>query len=283
MFNGLLIPPMPGREFIAGALPPSALATALGLRHLFASCGAEPPSHRAKVDSREAWLLLATLGGGGVIRTAKASYEAAPTTLFVVPPGTAFSEAAAGHTAWSWLCLRFELAPDSPLFVADLDTPWLEHPGLPCFQLIGDIVGRLQARTANFEAIVVARVVELLGLLAGHLHGTTLPPPSQFVDQACERMRAEPGRDWSIAELARLCGMSASSFAHRFRAETGTTPKQWLLEERMREARRRLADRDGIKAIAEQLGFSSRYHFTRAFTRLEGMPPGRFQRLASRR
>jgi transcriptional regulator GlxA family with amidase domain len=88
----------------------------------------------------------------------------------------------------------------------------------------------------------------------------------------------EPTRRWALERLAepldvaamsRHAGVSPRTFARRFRAETGTTPLQWLLAQRVLEARRLLEATDlPIDEVAWRVGFgtaaSLRDHFRRA-------------------
>jgi transcriptional regulator GlxA family with amidase domain len=72
-----------------------------------------------------------------------------------------------------------------------------------------------------------------------------------------------------VAAMARHASVSPRTFARRFREETGTTPLQWLLNQRVQEARRLLERTDlPIDAVAWQAGFgtaaSLRDHFRRA-------------------
>ena len=72
-----------------------------------------------------------------------------------------------------------------------------------------------------------------------------------------------------VAAMARHAAVSPRTFARRFREETGTTPLQWLLSQRVLEARRLLEETDlPIDEIAWRAGFgtaaSLRDHFRRA-------------------
>jgi transcriptional regulator GlxA family with amidase domain len=74
--------------------------------------------------------------------------------------------------------------------------------------------------------------------------------------------------DHTVESLAAHSHMSARTFARRFRAETGTTPHDWLTTQRVLLARRLLEDTDlGIDAVAGRAGFGTaamlRHHFTR--------------------
>jgi AraC family transcriptional activator FtrA len=82
---------------------------------------------------------------------------------------------------------------------------------------------------------------------------------------AAERL-SEP---LDVAAMARHAAVSPRTFARRFREETGTTPLQWLLSQRVVEARRLLEETDlSVEAIAWRAGFgtaaSLRDHFRRA-------------------
>ena len=72
-----------------------------------------------------------------------------------------------------------------------------------------------------------------------------------------------------VRALAAHAGVSERTFARRFRAETGTTPLQWVLRQRVREAERLLERTDlPVEEVAERAGFgtaaSLREHFARA-------------------
>ncbi|MFA7415761.1 MAG: AraC family transcriptional regulator [Rhizobium sp.] len=88
-------------------------------------------------------------------------------------------------------------------------------------------------------------------------------------------LHREPGRDWTLVELAKLMGASRSVFAERFLAVTGVPPLRYLTEMRMRLAAQWIS-RDGmpIETAAHHLGYGSHAAFSRAFKRVTGYPPG---------
>ena len=72
-----------------------------------------------------------------------------------------------------------------------------------------------------------------------------------------------------VEDLASKAAMSPRTFARRFRQETGTTPHQWLIHQRLLAAQRRLEKTDeSIDQIAEAVGLQTattlRQHFHRA-------------------
>ena len=75
-------------------------------------------------------------------------------------------------------------------------------------------------------------------------------------------------RPVDIEAMARRAHMAPRTFARRFRAETGTTPHDWLTAQRVLLARRLLEDTDlGVDAVALRSGFGDaamlRHHFSR--------------------
>jgi AraC-like DNA-binding protein len=82
---------------------------------------------------------------------------------------------------------------------------------------------------------------------------------------------------WTVDELAKLCAVSRSSFAARFRAIVGTAPIAYLLNWRMALAREELSR--GTKSVGEiafAIGFQSASAFTTAFTHAVGRSPTRY-------
>ncbi|WP_126283828.1 AraC family transcriptional regulator [Burkholderia stagnalis] len=93
--------------------------------------------------------------------------------------------------------------------------------------------------------------------------------------RALVALHREPGRNWSVAELAAQAGVSRSVFAERFLAATGMTPVRYLTELRMRLAAQWITrDREPIETVAYRLGYGSLAAFSRAFKRVVGKPPG---------
>ncbi len=88
-------------------------------------------------------------------------------------------------------------------------------------------------------------------------------------------IHANPGHDWTLAELADRMGASRSVFAERFLEVTGVTPLRYLTELRMRLATQWIAkERMPIETAAQKLGYGSQAAFSRAFKRITGHPPG---------
>lgn len=87
-----------------------------------------------------------------------------------------------------------------------------------------------------------------------------------------------PLADWDLGKLARVAGMSRTTFCERFCALTGKSPMQAITQMRLRLAASELAHGHRlVDQVAERAGYASSAAFTRAFTRYFGVPPARWR------
>ncbi|MGI5227405.1 GlxA family transcriptional regulator [Actinoallomurus iriomotensis] len=87
----------------------------------------------------------------------------------------------------------------------------------------------------------------------------------------------------SLARLARQAGMSVRTFTRRFREETGVSPAQWLLGQRVEEARRLLETTDlPIDRVAVRAGFGTATSLRQHLHAAVGVSPTAYRRTFSR-
>ena len=80
----------------------------------------------------------------------------------------------------------------------------------------------------------------------------------------------------SVTDLARVAGMSVSSFHTHFKSMTGTTPLQFQKDLRLIHARTQLVERaQSVAEVAHTVGYESATHFSRDYSRKFGRPPSR--------
>ena len=88
-------------------------------------------------------------------------------------------------------------------------------------------------------------------------------------------LHKEPGRNWSVADMASEMGVSRSVFAERFVVLTKATPQQYLTNLRMRLASQWISrEKLPLDEVADRLGYASVAAFSRAFKRTTGKSPG---------
>jgi transcriptional regulator GlxA family with amidase domain len=104
------------------------------------------------------------------------------------------------------------------------------------------------------------------------------PQSSDSLAPLLEWMTANLHREMDVEMLARRAQTSPRTFARRFREQTGTTPLQWLLTARVRQAQEMLeTSRRTIDDIAFRCGFESPVTFRTRFRKVVGLNPSAFR------
>ena len=128
---------------------------------------------------------------------------------------------------------------------------------------------------------MIGDLVQILGRLAdGEFDDVSSPGTASLIRNAeCEIAR----RCTEIVDFRKLAtslGLSYDAFRHRFAAEAGMSPLQFLLAERLRIAKNLVINTNlPIAEIARRTGFSSPAYFTRFFKEGTKMPPGEYRQI----
>jgi AraC family transcriptional regulator len=113
---------------------------------------------------------------------------------------------------------------------------------------------------------------------SGGQQGALPGPPLRRVKEMIESHLHE---NLTLAQIARVVEYSPSHFQRVFRAATGQTVHQYVLESRLNKAQELLQQRRRtVIEIAAQCGFSSQSHMTDVFRARLGITPARFRREA---
>jgi AraC family transcriptional regulator len=97
-------------------------------------------------------------------------------------------------------------------------------------------------------------------------------------DKLVEYVAEHLTSDITLAELAGVIDVSPGHFARMFRRTFDTSPYRYIIEQRIADAQRIIAEgRMSILEIALTVGFSSQSHFTVAFRKVTGMTPSQFR------
>ena len=90
-----------------------------------------------------------------------------------------------------------------------------------------------------------------------------------------EILRSELGGDISVSHLAQECHLSVGEFSHAFKQTIGMPAHQWLLLQRVEQAKALLRGLPhlSVSEIATACGFADEVHFARTFENLVGADP----------
>ena len=161
-----------------------------------------------------------------------------------------------------------------------------EAVGSGIAKTIGDLLAQVDSLTPGAE-VILGRMMELLFVELLRRHAGRLPKDSKgllaalndpLVGRALHLMQADPGRRWTIDELAREAGTSRTVLAERFNTVLGKPPIEYLTSWRIQLAADRLRNgKEPIARIAIDSGYESEAAFNRAFKRVTGLTPGRWR------
>lgn len=94
------------------------------------------------------------------------------------------------------------------------------------------------------------------------------------LQQAIDYIHTHLDRDLSLVELANVINISPTYFANLFKQAMKISPHQYVIQQRVEQAKVMLSKTDlAIADIALQVGFSSQSHLTQQFKRITGMTP----------
>src|SRR5690348_11046170 len=92
-----------------------------------------------------------------------------------------------------------------------------------------------------------------------------------------EQLAADANYD--AKELAKLCQLSVRQLERNFRCYLDRSPQNWLNEQRIKTAGRRLLMGQPVKVVASELGFKQVSHFCRQFKSQVHLTPSQFATL----
>lgn len=96
------------------------------------------------------------------------------------------------------------------------------------------------------------------------------------ISRAIQWIRAHYAETLRIEGLAQVASMSTSTFHRHFRAVAAMSPLQYQKQIRLQEARARLiTDAKDVAAVGFDVGYDSPSQFSREYSRLFGVPPGK--------
>jgi AraC family transcriptional regulator len=162
-----------------------------------------------------------------------------------------------------------------------------------------EVIPEFRMRDPQLEAIALMLLAELqpeksgsrlyieslTNVLAVHLirqHTTTQPHLPVYegglsqlqLSHVLDYIHNHLDQDIKLADLANLLSMSQFHFSYLFKQSIGTSPYQYLLQQRIERAKQLLKQSDrSIMDIALECGFNSHSHLTKMFRQLTGITP----------
>ena len=154
----------------------------------------------------------------------------------------------------------------------------VNHRVRAAFQRLFQVYDSVPRRTAQRRFLVRNAVCSLFIALVETAKMPERVLPAARLTKIVEKIRADPGRNWPVEELARMAGLSQTGLLQRFKRLTGSPPHAFVLACRIEKAKEALADDATlVTKIADSLGFPSAQHFATIFRRIVGAAPSEWR------
>jgi len=240
---------------------------------------------------KDVCVLQYTLSGAGRFCDGQTTFDLPPDTGFLVKlndPSYSYYYPENATGPWRVLWCSFASATTAGM-VSAINRQW----GY-VFELkqSSAIISRMQAycqsgllSSVMSSAESCSLVMELLSALvwskekAGGGEGRNL-----ISDRARTVISENPRRLLTVEQIARMLDVSREHLGRKFRQETGSSPYQYILGNRIERAKLQLmSSAKPVKLLADELGFSSAAQFNNVFKRLTGVTPNAYRRMHFRR
>jgi AraC-like DNA-binding protein len=145
--------------------------------------------------------------------------------------------------------------------------------------LCESIIAESLTREEGYHALIDALFMQLL-VTSRRMSSGAGRERGSAMKRVVHWIHANFDRDVPVEQLVTMSGLNRTDFFRGFREETGMSPSAYINNVRMRSARMILESSFMKNAeIAALLHFCDEYHFSKAFTRVCGMPPSRYRKL----
>lgn len=128
---------------------------------------------------------------------------------------------------------------------------------------------------------LVLFLIDFLRLGTCNTEASARPAFSAPIRRTLDHVRKNIENPATVGEMRRASGLCRSEFFRRFQEETGASPNQYLLWERLESAKKLLAHKGThVTDVAHRLGFGSSQYFATVFRRHTGLSPNAFRQRA---
>jgi len=144
--------------------------------------------------------------------------------------------------------------------------------------LFANIVREYRYEELGYTFILRGLVTQLITLIIrNEVNGNPSLGERRKIAPALESVRKQPEKNWTIHELADICGYHPTYFSSIFKESTGITAKQFLINERIRKAKQLLLEAKTVEEVSIKLGYTSIHYFCRNFKSITGLTPTEYK------
>lgn len=229
------------------------------------------PLHFFGPTVRTYWVIHFVISGHGRFRINDKEYILGENDIFIIPPYEETYYEADEAEPWTYIWLNFTINENLPLQLPDV----MHRPELRNIFL----------SMKNYEKYENSQNIFLcskLWELYAHLQQAT-KPQTNYIDNALMYINYQYMNNITVDSIAKYLKLERSYFSALFKKHTGLSPKQYLLNYRMKIAADLLTKNiTTISVIANSVGYTDIYNFSRMFKKHFGVSPNAYKKLQSK-
>ena len=233
-------------------------------------CGMEAcvPGYSFCPAKREYYLLHYIASGKGVLHNERGAHPVKQGQLFVIRPGEVTTYTADTLAPWLYIWIGFQTSlPFRDVLSSDV------LDGAGCRAIFEEMIAC--GTQPECEYYICGKIYELLHTL--RLSQEPIEDGRRYVRVTQDFIHANYMRDITVEGMARNLGLDRSYFSRLFKAYTGRSPQEYLLDYRMTKAAELLLHNFSCAQTAVQVGYHDPVQFSRMFRKRYGVAPSRYR------
>ena len=230
-------------------------------------------------------IIIYCVEGSGWVTINKTKMDISPSHFIVIPANTPHKYGAVEADPWTIYWVHFK--GDIATYVVDLITEDSQNY-LPYLSYNENRIKLFEEICFNLEKGYSADNLRYVNMIFYHFLSSLLyeekyneaekhrdkDPISLTIDMMQENLHA----NLTLNDFAKFSHLSVSHFSSMFRVRTGFSPVEYFNHLKIQHSCQALAfTGKPIKEIADDLGFSDQYYFSRIFSRFMGIPPSEYR------
>jgi AraC-like DNA-binding protein len=246
-----------------------------------------PPKHFYGPAVRDHFLFVYVIQGRGEYMAEGRKYTLTGGQSFILFPNVLTTYEADEMEPWEYIWIGFFGMKASEIMMRiglSPASPVLSHRRPERIaQLIGGLMSYESVRDECLDKLFYSGSLNLLlaqvvADKSPHLPEKTEIPADTRIAQAQSFIKQHFDKSMDITTVARHVGLERSYFTKRFKAITGISPYEYLLQLRLSKGKQLLEQTDmAVDHIALLLGFNDGFHFSNFFRHRTGTSPAKYR------
>lgn len=212
--------------------------------------------------------LVYYLSGSGKTNIGDTSFHFAEDTFALIPKNTEHDEL--HYSDCEVICLKFSGADDLRSFFYQDSTHKIS-------KILTELLHEISQQPYGYQHMLEIKLNEIMLHIARKENDTG---NTKNFDYIINLLRENFFEHISLSDCAKQLNISYDYFQHKFKKLTGTSPQQFLIEQRLLFAEKLLVEgNSNCTEIAYRCGFSTSAQFSAFFKRRFGQSPLQYKRL----